>query len=42
MKLAQWIAELFNAAPVQDPAARTRALSRLGPPSRRPKDEASA
>jgi hypothetical protein len=42
MKLLLKIAELFNAAPVQDPAARTRALSRLGPPRSRSKAEASA
>ncbi len=42
MKLLQKIAELFNAAPVQDPAARTRALSRLGPPRKCPEDETPA
>jgi hypothetical protein len=35
MKLLQKIAEAFQGAPVQDAAARTRALSRLGPPRQR-------
>ena len=35
MKLLQKIAEVFSGAPPQDPAARTRALARLGPPSHR-------
>ncbi len=35
MKLLQKIAEAFSGAPAQDAAARTRALSRLGPPRHR-------
>jgi hypothetical protein len=35
MKLLQKIAEVFQGNPAQDAAARTRALSRLGPPRQR-------
>jgi hypothetical protein len=35
MKLFEKIAETLMGAPANDPAARTRALSRLGPPRRR-------
>jgi hypothetical protein len=35
MKFLQKIAEAFSGSPTQDAAARTRALSRLGPPRQR-------
>jgi hypothetical protein len=39
MKLLQKIAEALQVAPIQDPATRTRALSRLGPPRLAPPRE---